>query len=157
MKFKGDVIITDPCYLMKKGADYDWEKCDYGDNMEALGFTKYLVRDTIYGDWSCTTYNQDTKDKIGSFCADAGLVGVFLLDEVLKYNPGFDYHTERLWTTTLIPDFEGEISIHVVTVKPDPSENIDDDSDDKEFDEEYEEVRVIGKGTTNFFTTQTGL
>ena len=26
MKFKGDIIITDPCYIIKK----DWRKCDYG-------------------------------------------------------------------------------------------------------------------------------
>lgn len=32
MKFKGDIIITDPCYIIKK----DWRKCDYGDNMAAL-------------------------------------------------------------------------------------------------------------------------
>lgn len=33
---------------------------------------------------------------IGGFCADAGMVAVFLLDEVLKYNPNFDYHINRL-------------------------------------------------------------
>lgn len=40
--------------------------------MEILGITKYLVRDTIYGDWSCTTFNSDNKEPIGEFCADAG-------------------------------------------------------------------------------------
>lgn len=34
-------------------------------------------------------------EKIGYFCADAGMVAVFLLDEVLKYNPDFDYHINR--------------------------------------------------------------
>ena len=29
---------------------------------------------------------------LGSFCADAGMATVFLLDEVLKHNPDFDYH-----------------------------------------------------------------
>lgn len=36
MKFKGDIIITDPCYIIKKDSE-DWRKCDYGDNMAALG------------------------------------------------------------------------------------------------------------------------
>lgn len=67
----------------------------------------------IYGDWSCTTFNSDTKKPIGEFCADAGLVGVFSLKEVLKYNPKFDYHTNRKWTTTLIKNFTGDVWFEV--------------------------------------------
>ena len=113
----------------------DWERCCCGEEMEALGINTYLSRDTIYGDWSCTTFNTDTKEPIGEFCADAGMVGVFLLDEVLKYNPKFDYHIERPWTTTLIKDFDGEVYFKV----------------------KDETVRVIGKGNINFITKQTGL
>lgn len=65
----------------------------------------------------------------------AGMVAVFLLDEVLKYNPDFDYHINREWTTTLIKDFDGEINYYV------------DDEDD---------AHIIGVGNVNFFTTQTG-
>jgi hypothetical protein len=64
-----------------------------------------------------------------------GMVAVFLLDEVLKYNPDFDYHINREWTTTLIKDFDGEINYYV------------DDEDD---------AHIIGVGNVNFFTTQTG-
>lgn len=176
MKFKGDIIITDPCYLMKK--DEDWDKCKNGDNMLALGFTNYLVADTEYGDWSCTTFREgiatnrllgeinknysdlfDVSNSInpdeeklaaikvqrnmlmqhslilGNFCADSGLVGVFLLEEVLGYNPSFNYHIERPWTTTCIKAFEGDI---VITHKND-------------------EVSVVGKGNIIFYTTQTAL
>ena len=63
---------------------------------------KIISVDTLYGDWSCITYNSDTHEKIGEFCADAGMVGVFLLDEVLKYNPDFNYHIDRPWTTRRI-------------------------------------------------------
>lgn len=132
MKFKGDIIITDPCYICK---DNDWEKCRYGETMGALGIKNYICRDTIYGDWSCTTYNTKTNEKIGEFCADAGMVAVFLLDEVLKYNPDFDYHTERPWTTTLIKNFDGEVDFEV--------------ADD--------EVKVVGKGNIDFVGTQTGI
>ena len=52
MKFKGNIIITDPCYIVK---DSDWEKCDCGNNMEVLGFRTFISESTIYGDWSCTT------------------------------------------------------------------------------------------------------
>lgn len=72
---------------------------------------------------------------IGEFCADAGMVAVFLLDEVLKYNPDFNYHTERPWTTTLIRDFHGTVELHC----------------------ENDEVTVIGKGNVNFVGVQTGL
>lgn len=206
MKFTGDIIITDPCYIIKSPEDYakelgipfpaypkytedikaydkamseyrsftnkydDWGKCDYGDNMEVLGFSNYISESTIYGDWSCTTWSTPRKDvaaqleelcelqrkqygedsvqskiyddkmfsatvdlkNIGGFCADAGMVAVFLLDEVLKYNPNFDYYINRLWTTTLIKDFDGEVEYYI------------------------DDAHIIGTGNVNFFTTQTG-
>lgn len=163
MEFDGDIIITDPCYIMKeldesdrpKWSDYhpyssireypdydektktskmfnlnakklneadrlwdnahpcDWVLCNYGDNMEVLGINTYMTRDTLYGDWSCTIFNSDTREPIGEFCADGGLVSVFLLDEVLKYNPNFDYHIEKPWTTTLIKNFKGTVQFVV--------------------------------------------
>ena len=61
MKFKGDIIITDPCYIIRAEHNGtkpitldDWKACDYGDNMEVLGIKNYIYRGTIYGDWSCT-------------------------------------------------------------------------------------------------------
>lgn len=207
IRFDGDIIITDPCYIMKRNeADYstcpsywdfvskknisdysdcrrktiddypdhlknmfkvyeylgenlhsdirkaelnayyeakdkwdeenmsDWERCNFGDDIEIFGIHTYLIDRTIYGDWSCTTYNSDTKEKIGEFCADAGMVAVFLLDEVLSYNPDFDYHTERTWTTTLIRDFHGTVELHC----------------------DGEEVTVVGRGNVNFIGKQTG-
>lgn len=131
MKFIGDIIITDPCYITK---DDDWEKCNYGKNMRILGIKNSLCRNTIYGDWSCTAFNSDTKEEIGEFCADAGMVAVFLLDEVLKYNPNFDYYKERPWTTTWIKGFNGDVEIKVIKG----------------------EVTVVGKGNVNFETHQTG-
>lgn len=156
MKFKGDIIITDPCYIMRAKhhgttpiTENDWRSCEYGENMEVLGIKTYLTRDTIYGDWSCTTYNSDTKKELGEFCADAGLVSVFLLDEVLAYNPDFDYHINKPWTTTLIKNFDGDIELKVVSYQ-----YRDEDTDELVDDEE---VRVIGKGNINFFTSQTRL
>lgn len=154
MKFKGDIIITDPCYIIRAKhhgtvpiTEDDWEACEYGVNMEALGIYNYLSSDTLYGDWSCTTFNSDTNEEIGEFCADAGMVSVFLLDEVLKYNPHFDYHLYRPWTTTLIKDFDGEIEVKIVKV---------DYRTDDGFTEKYDEVRVVGVGNVNFFTSQSG-
>lgn len=127
--------------------------------MRILGFTTYISEYTLCGDWSCSTWSTPRKDveaqygedsvqakiyddkiadaslnikKIGHFCADAGMVAVFLLDEVLKYNPDFDYHINREWTTTLIKDFDGEVNYYV-------------DSED--------DARIIGVGNINFFTS----
>lgn len=68
--------------------------------------------------------------------AAEGMVAVFLLDEVLKYNPDFDYHINREWTTTLIKDFDGEVNYYV-------------DSED--------DACIIGVGNINFFTSQVGI
>lgn len=169
MEFDGDIIITDPCYIMRAKhhgtapiTDDDWNACGYGDNMEVLGIHHYMTRDTIYGDWSCTVYNTDTKEAIGEFCADAGLVSVFLLDEVLGYNPDFDYHKEWDWTTAVIPDFKGSVQFVV-----EHTEGVYEDTTEyhKAGDvwEDYS-VHVVGHGVNkrtgkpiNFRSTQTGL
>lgn len=153
MIFKGDIIITDPCYIIKNDSN-DWEKCRYGSDMESLGINTYICRDTLYGDWSCTTLNLDTKEPIGEFCADAGMVAVFLLDEVLSYNPDFDYHLNRPWTTTWIKDFDGEVNFDVVH-----TEGVyEDDTELHSKGDEWEDdsIEVIGKGNINFVGRQTG-
>lgn len=107
-EFDGDIIITDPCYIIREEngiTKNDWHYCEYGEYMERLGIKNYLTHDTIYGDWGCTVFDSDTKKPLGRFCADAGLVSVFLLDEVLSYNPNFNYHVERPWTTTIIQEY----------------------------------------------------
>lgn len=112
----------------------DWEVCNYGKSLENLGFSTFLATPTIYGDWDCNIFNSDTEERIGQFCADSAQVGVFLLEEVLKYNPHFDYYLTRPWTTTYISNFHGEIQI-----------------------QKRNEVKVIGKGNVNFISKQCGL
>lgn len=169
MKFKGTIIITDPCYIMR--AEHhgttpitkdDWEACDCGQNMEVLGIKHYICESTLYGDWGCTTYKVDmdpveiidsiaeacANDKdfevdfskiceIGNFCADAGLVAVFLLDEVRKYNPDIDsWIKEHPWCFTTIEDFDGNIEYYV---------------------DENNNAHIYGTGNIDFITIQTSL
>lgn len=158
MKFKGDIIITDPCYIVraehhgtKPLTDNDWKACGYGSNMEVFGIKNYFTESTIYGDWSCTTFelkddkwviektpteitSDDIKGILGNFCADAGLVSVFLLEEVLKYNPNYNDHIKNPFTTTLIKDFDGDVDYIV----------------------EDDEAFIKGTGNINFITRQTG-
>lgn len=133
------IIITDPCYITKNVED--WDKCKYGKNMKRLNnITNYISSSTIYGDWSCTVYEGNIKQrsikdkKLGNFCADAGMVAVFELDEVLKYNPNYNDIEKIPWVVTVIPDFTGEVTI----------ENINNS------------IHVIGKGNVNFYSIQTG-
>lgn len=138
MRFKGDIIITDPCYIIKKDNYDDWDNCNYGEKMEILGIKNYICRDTIYGDWSCTVYDLNVQNKVlGEFCADSGMVAVFLLKEVLKYNPDFDYHIKKKYkyTTTLIKDFDGNVEFEV---------------------DKSNKLHVVGKGDVNFISYQTG-
>lgn len=143
--FNGDILITDPCYIIRKDRKDDWNTCCYGYDMEKLGINHYMIRDTLYGDWRCTTFDSDTKESIGRFCADAGLVSVMSLDEVLKYNP--DYYGDLVFTATIIRDFYGTVQFVV--------------KQDKNKEEYY--LEVIGHGINkvtdkpiNFVGKQTG-
>ena len=44
MYFKGTIIITDPCYVIKSR---DWESSNYGRNLR--GFQGYITEYTLYG------------------------------------------------------------------------------------------------------------
>ena len=214
MYFKGTIVITDPCYIIKENPieypnreyfglpasigskpfkDYytpkelaykaaldkyykesrkydDWDKCNYGKNKKVLGIHNYISKSTIYGDWGCTTYQTEEEPKeflesilrvlndnleneeygddelpipnegkaIGRFCADAGLVGVFLLDEVLAYNPKWEsWIEEHSWCATIINDFDGEVEYYIDKVNG--------------------EAHIVGTGNINFYTAQTSI
>lgn len=91
VRFCGDIVITDSCFFINK--DGDWEKSANGTNLTGIGIKSPISRDTLFGDWACTMYVADisrgctSKEEIGSFCADAGMVAIADLDEVLAYNP----------------------------------------------------------------------
>lgn len=165
IKFDGDIIITDPCYVLKEdGRRDDWSLCECGERMDKLGFTpsSYMTRDTLYGDWSCTTYDLNTKEEIGGFCADAGLVSVFLLEDILRYNPEYKDHLEKSWCATHIKNFKGTVQF---VVKEVTGEYENDTEWWKKGDKwtDYQ-VKVVGHGVNkitgepiDFVGTQTGL
>lgn len=130
-----DIIITDPCYLVDD--DKDWVKCDCGMTMKNLGFTNCFTRNTMYGDWICDTIDTNTKEVIGHFCADSGMVGVFTLNEVLKYNPNCKDLSEYVATT--IKNFTGDVYFVIET------------SSELDF-----ELHIVGYGNVNFRTEQVG-
>jgi hypothetical protein len=118
MQFKGTVIITDPCYLIKNDNPSDWENSEAGISLYVLGFNNYISAPTRQGDWSCEviTYNPSETEAekesqvFGMFGADSGMVGVFLLEEILKYNPNFEIRSRHM---AVFEDFNGSIDFEV--------------------------------------------
>lgn len=183
MKFKGTIVITDPCYLDQNSGKDLWKASDYGEDLSVFGCSQWICEDTIYGDWSCFTYKgteeevhswidewdelyfaflkdynnpdispnvkeallvdyntkkEEFKDEntLGEFCADAGMVCVVYLDEVLKVNPNFkDWALNHPWCATIIEDFDGNVNYTV----------------------DAEEAHIVGEGNVNFYTSQSGL
>lgn len=101
--FLEDLKGSKPC------VSYDFSYFLTEGDLKPLGFSKWINRYNLYGDWRCVVYNPDSNEKIGRFTSDSGLVGVFLLNEVLRYNPDFSYITEDTHTTTIVRDFKGTV------------------------------------------------
>lgn len=189
MKFKGTIVITDPCYLdsdmpESSTAERWWDMVQYGDNLEATGIDHYICENTLYGDWSCHTYKgtldeikqvretwdefyftffakyndpnitADEKAKLieeykqfekqfkaehtlGSFCADAGMVCVVYLEDILKFNPNFkEWASKHTWCATIIENFDGNVEYEI---------------------DEHDAAHIVGTGNINFYTSQSGL
>lgn len=147
MPFDGDIVITDPCYILRKRSHQkDCEFSGYGEDMEALVFENYITDFTLCGDWNCEVFSRDFKDiwtpiaperKVSEFCADAAKVGVFLLSEIHRYNSKFNWFKTKTWTTTLIKDFHGTVKFIELT-----------DPDDEE------SLHFVGVGNKPFFPRQ---
>lgn len=164
MEFDDGIVITDPGYVTRDDnvyEDSDWIRCSFGMDMGVLGFRHWMARDTIYGDWSCTTFDTETGKAIGEFCADAGMVAVLDLNELNAYNPDFIKDTSSPQSRTIIPNFKGEVRFVVVL-----NEGIceEDSRYHKKGDKwETHDLVIVGRGVNNktgepinFVTRQTG-
>ena len=106
------IIITDPCYVFSKDWDKDWTNL----------MSNYIYHSTLIGDVVSTFYNtkmqpnfqwhDNNYKKLGTCTADAGLIGVFSLDKILKYN-NEDFNNKYLNTKLVmqIDNFTGTVQI----------------------------------------------
>ena len=132
MYFKGDILITDPMYIMK--CEEDWHRCEYGENLEELHICTYLTSgcgDEI----GCDVVSLDTHKKLGEFCSDSCMVSIMSLVEVKEYNPEFAKDLGKN-CYTIIKDFEGEVHLFEID---------EDEGTDQRF-------YFAGKGNKNFRT-----
>ncbi len=108
MKFKGDLIILDPCSAVKCGED--WQNCGWGSDMGTLGFNIWLCLDEG-ADCCKTAKNADTGEILGHFCTDSAVLVLLDFHELLAYNPDFRDHEKYPDTCTVIRGFDGEVNI----------------------------------------------
>lgn len=155
-------------WLKFLGSDFCDDDCS--DRLKKFGFTDNLCCGTIYGDWSCSVYKVDfdpreirtiedlTKleenppiNRIGGFCADAGMVCAVDSEELKKFNPNFfEWALFHKHCVAPIYNFSGEIGI------------IDIDPKEKDFPHfRYRLVYGVTEKETpygyNFLAYQTGL
>ena len=75
MYFKGDIIITDPMYIVK--SEEDWHRCEYGENLEALKFSTYITSGN--GDeFASDVISLNTPERLGEFGSDSCIVSLVI-------------------------------------------------------------------------------
>ena len=132
MFFKGDIIITDPMYIVK--SEEDWHLCEYGEKLEELGIFTYITAGN--GDeFASDIVSLDTHESLGELGSDSCMISVMLLREVRQYNFDFDKDLEK-HCYTIIEDFEGEVQLVEM----------------EEPDDDCQRFYFLGKGNKNFRT-----
>ena len=156
MEFTGDILITDPSYVIKDDTD-DWKRCTYGDTMAVLGIEHCIVNRTFYGDWACTVWKAATYEEctsanvIGEFCADTGLVAVMDWNECLQYNPEMElWVRSHDWCATVIKDFHGTVEMRAFDIKG-------TFEDGESYTDTVLELFGVSEGKVVFIAAQTGL
>jgi hypothetical protein len=116
MKFQGDLLLTDPMYLIPKHKESDWELVlSEGAEKAALyllGITDYLS--FAVGEDGRRIVVNNAGHRIGEFCWDSAFVCVCDLNQVLLYNPNFlTLNKNYLNSFCIIRNFNGEIKVIV--------------------------------------------
>lgn len=122
-KFNATIIIGDPCMMVK--SEEDWETCDYGEQMDKLGFKNYL---SVEFDEDAPDVVDDKGNVLGSFCTDSSMILVVPFDDLMKYNPDFNVHIEYPHSCTIIENFCGEVT----------------------YNTRNDTTTIVGKGNANF-------
>ena len=157
MKFDGDILITDPCYIENKITDQD----------RRFPHVRFIANSTVYGDWSCHVWKANdyteciTDNVIGRFCADDGMVIVADYNQIKEYNPEVEqWVKEHRWCATVIKGFKGTVQMifyereYVHAYDWEADKTWGHKKGDTYVDRSLE---LHGKGNINWIGAQTGL
>ncbi len=112
MRFSGDLLLTDPAYLVKSAADWQLALSEGYDRaaLHLLGIRDYL---TVGAGEDTMRYVIDPEaNRIGIFCTDSALFCVCDLAQLLAYNPDFLEKNEKYPDTfCIVSGFDGDVSV----------------------------------------------
>ena len=96
----------------------DWQICNYGMEMNKIGFHNCITSPTYIGDWCWLVNDNITGQVLGQFSADSGMVGVFLMEEIINYDKTLLDKLKRLQQCAcIIENYTGTITIEKPTKK----------------------------------------
>ena len=116
MKFKGDIILTDPLYIIRKDSPGDCQKIlsegyDHAA-LQLLGINTYLSAES--GEDGRLEVQNNAGEHMGKFCTDSCLYCVCDFKQVLSYNPNFLSDNANCSDCfCVIRDFDGEVSVTI--------------------------------------------
>ena len=105
------LIITDPCYILDEKDFDNYTNCYKDSFIQDLGFTNFIIGDTLIGDWS----NKVTMNGkvIGEFGADSGMFIVCTEKDLLNYAKDKEKMKEYIEkckrNLAVVPNFTGEV------------------------------------------------
>lgn len=110
MDFKGSIVITDPVNIIPAN-QLSWFFQKPNEFPTILGFTNYHCYTVGVYDSNNTEHIVlgERNERLGNFNTKSNMLGIFLLDEVIRFQPTFDYHIFEPWNTFWIENFDGEI------------------------------------------------
>lgn len=94
-----DILVSDPCYVVKKE---DWVKSEFGEKGDVPGKLGKIV----CGDRSFDITCEGGMELPGIVGVDSGSLGIYKYDEVKSYNPEFSDKC-----SFIVPSFSGIIII----------------------------------------------
>jgi hypothetical protein len=112
MNFYGDLLLTDPAYIVISDADWKLLLSEGYDHaaLHLLGIGISLSAEA--GSDTQRTVLDESGRKIGTFCTDSALFCVCDLAQVLAYHPDFPKKNEKYpGIFCIVRDFDGEISL----------------------------------------------
>ena len=133
-----DIIIVEPVDFVLSTEVWETYGEDFAQNksLEKLGCKNALCY--AFGDVFHTVLVDD-ENKILDYISSEDIIGCFLLDEVLAYNPAYAKEIEERHFGTIIPNYTGVITFRAY--KPDKFDNL------------TSRGIIEGKGSINFHST----